>query len=129
VQATAVTQATTLTPAICNRKDDGNIRTTHNSRNASNIRNESNNRFTNKIWMLAKAGMLAKVVKLETACREAKKLLKSEMTAAAGTIGTSWMSTAEGPPEQRVRKSTTVEKTATFSRDTSNSSRSSQLEH
>jgi hypothetical protein len=33
------------------------------------------------------------------------------------------MSTALGPPKK------TVEKTATFSRDTSNSSRNSQLEH
>ncbi len=48
-------------------------------------------------------------------------LLKSEMTAAAGTTASSWMSV--GPPKQK------VEKPATFSRDTSNSSRNSQLEH
>jgi hypothetical protein len=53
------------------------------------------------------------------------------MTAAAGTLGTSWMSTAIGPPESDSKKvgNSTVEKTAIFRRDTSNSSRSSQLEH
>ncbi len=45
------------------------------------------------------------------------------MTAAAGTIGTSWMSSAVGPPEQTVGQSATLEKTAKFSRDVSNSSR------
>jgi hypothetical protein len=54
---------------------------------------------------------------------KAGKLLKSEMAAAAGAIASLWMSSAVGPLEQ------TVEKTATFSRDTSNSSRNSQLEH
>jgi hypothetical protein len=73
------------------------------------------------------------VVKLATACREANyttagTLLKSEMIATAGTARTAWMSSAEGPPEQAVGKSASVEKTATFSRDTSNSSRNSQLE-
>jgi hypothetical protein len=42
------------------------------------------------------------------------------MTAAVGTIGTSWMSTASRPPESDSRKVSkrTVEKTATFSWDT-----------
>jgi hypothetical protein len=53
------------------------------------------------------------------------------MTVAAGTIGTSWISTAAGPPESDSRKvsNNLVEKTAIFSRDTSNSSWNSQLEH
>jgi hypothetical protein len=46
---------------------------------------------------------LAKVVKRATACREANysrtPSLTSGMTAAAWTIGTSWISTAAGPPE------------------------------
>jgi hypothetical protein len=61
----------------------------------------------NTVWMTTKAGML----------------LKLEMTAAARTTASSCMSTALGPPKK------TVEKTATFSRDNSNSSRNSQLEH
>jgi hypothetical protein len=66
--------------------------------------------------------MLAKVVKQQRAGRPitAGTVLTSEMTAAAGTMGTSWM--------WKVGNST-VEKTAIFSRDTSNSNRSSQLEH
>ncbi len=51
------------------------------------------------------------------------------MTAAEGTIGTSWMSSAVGLPKQEVGKSATAKETATFSRDTSNSSMNSQLEH
>jgi hypothetical protein len=52
------------------------------------------------------------------------------MTAVAETIETSWMSTAVGPSEyQTVGKSATVEKTATFSRDTSSSSMNLQLQH
>ncbi len=79
--------------------------------------------------MPAKAGMLAKVVK--AACREAnysRDTVKTKMTAAARTIRTSWMSSAVGPPEQAVGKSATAEKTATFRRETSNSSMNSQLE-
>ncbi len=40
------------------------------------------------------------------------------MTAAAGKIGTSWMSTTSGPPESDSRKVSKriIEKTATFSR-------------
>jgi hypothetical protein len=84
--------------------------TTHNSRN------ESKNSTANTIWKLVKAGMLAKVVKLATECREANyttpgTLLKSEMIATAGTARTSWMSSAEGLPEQAVGKSASVEKT------------------
>ncbi len=68
--------------------------------------------------------MLAKVVKPATSQHHAGRptaagtLLKSKMTAAAGTIGTLWMSSAVGRPEQTIGKSVTVEKTATFSRDT-----------
>jgi hypothetical protein len=43
--------------------------------------------------------MLAEVVKRPTTARA---LITSEMTAAAGTIGTSWMST--GPPESDIMK-------------------------
>ncbi len=57
--------------------------TAHNSGNASNSRSESDNRAANTVWMPAKAGML----------------LKSEMTAAAGTTAASWLSSAIGPPE------------------------------
>jgi hypothetical protein len=42
---------------------------------------------------------------------------------------TSWMTSAVGPPEWTVGQSATVEKTAKLSRDTSNSSRNSQLKH
>jgi hypothetical protein len=49
------------------------------------------------------------------------------MTTGAGTIGKSWMSSVLGPPEQAVGKSAPAEKTATFCRDTSNSSMNSQL--
>ncbi len=63
--------------------DDSNIMTAHYNRNASNSRDESNNRTANTVWMPAKAGML----------------LKSEMTAAAGTIASSWMSSAVGLTE------------------------------
>jgi hypothetical protein len=56
-----VTQATTITPATRNYKDDSNIMTVHNSRN------ESNNRTANTVRMPLKAGMLAKTVKPPTA--------------------------------------------------------------
>jgi hypothetical protein len=49
----------------------------------------------------------------------------------AGKIYTLWKLTAAGPPEsdsRRVSKSR-EEKTTTFTRDTSNNCRSSQLEH
>ena len=62
MQATAVTQATTVRPAASNIKDDSNIMTAHKSRN------EKDKRTANTAWMPARAGML----------------LKSEMTAAAG---------------------------------------------
>jgi hypothetical protein len=82
-------QATTKAPATNNSKDDRNFMTVHNNRTA------------NTVWMTSKAGML----------------LKSEMTAAAGTTASSRISSVVGLPEQ------TVEKPAMFSRDTSNSSR------
>jgi hypothetical protein len=76
--------------------------------------------------------MLAKVVKQKRGERPATAgtVLTAEMTVVAA-IGTSWMSTPVGPPESDSRKvgNSTVEKTAIFSRDTSNGSRSSQLEH
>jgi hypothetical protein len=95
-----------VTPEISSRKDDCSCLTGHNSRNASNSRNESNNRTANRVGTEAKVGMLAKVGKA-TARKEASyswKSLTAEMTAAAGIIGTSWMSTAVGPPELDRRK-------------------------
>jgi hypothetical protein len=86
MQTTAVTpQATTVAPAISNSKDDSKSMTAHNrnSMNVSNGRNESDSRTANTVWMTAKAGMLS----------------KSEMTAAAGTTASSWMSPAVGLPE------------------------------
>ncbi len=75
-------------------------------------------------------GLIAKVVLQQRAGRPTRAgiLLTSEMTAAAGTIGTS---TAAGPSESDSRKvsNNSVEKTAIFSRDTSKSSRNSHLEH
>jgi hypothetical protein len=71
--------------------------TAHNSRNESNIRNEINNRTAIIVGTPATAGMHAEVVKRPTT---AETPIISEMTAASGTIlwGTSWMSTAAGPP-------------------------------
>ncbi len=66
-----MTQATTVTPATSNIKDDSNIMTAHNSSNASNSRNESNHRTANRVWKPSKAGMLAKRVKPATAWSEA----------------------------------------------------------
>jgi hypothetical protein len=71
---------------------------------------------------VSKGWVLAIEVKPATACREANyswDIVKSEMTAAAGTIGTAWMSSAVGPPELTVEKSATIEKTAAFNRNTS----------
>jgi hypothetical protein len=82
-KATVVTLATTVAPATSNSKDDSNIMTAHKSRNASNMRNKSDNRTGNTVLMIATAGML----------------FKSEKTAAAGTIASSWMSSAAGPLE------------------------------
>jgi hypothetical protein len=66
----AVTQATTVTPATSNFKNDSIITTAHNSRKTRNSRNESNNRTANTIRTPAKAGMLAQT-KPATAEREA----------------------------------------------------------
>jgi hypothetical protein len=101
-QATAETQARTVTLATSNSKDDTNIKTAHNSRNGNSWK-ESYNRAINTIWTPAKAEMLAKLP--ATACTEAsytRDTVKLEMTAAAVTIRTSWMSSAVGPPEQTV---------------------------
>ncbi len=82
MQAITVMQATTVVPSTSNNKDDSNIMTAYNSRNASHSRNKSN-RAANTVWMPEEVGML----------------LKSDMTAAAGTTASSWMSSAVGPPE------------------------------
>ncbi len=55
-----MTHARAVTPAISNNKDD-----------STECRNESNNRTMNTVGLSAKAGMLVKVVKPETAYREA----------------------------------------------------------
>jgi hypothetical protein len=130
--ATARMQATAVMPATSKSKDDSNSMTAQcpTQQNTRNSRNESNNRTVNTVGQ-PKARMLAKVVKPATACREAncsRDTIKSEMTA-AGTIGTSWMSTPPRPPESdNIRKSATSEKPATCSRDASNISRNLQLE-
>jgi hypothetical protein len=101
-QAIAVTQATTIVmPATSNSKDDSNIMTTK-SRNASNSRNITTTgqptqygRQQKQGCLQAKVGILEKLVKPATACREAsfsRDIVKIRETAAAGTIGTSWMS-------------------------------------
>jgi hypothetical protein len=125
-------QAAAVAPSISNCKNDSNSMTTQNSRNASISRNESNDRKANAVGKPAKAGMIAKVVKTTRAGRPttAGTLLTSEMTAAAGILGTSWMSTAaEAPESDSSGMSATMEKTAKFSRDASSRSRISQLEH
>jgi hypothetical protein len=83
--------------------------------------------------MPSKAEMCVKVVKQQHAGRSitAGILLRSEMIAEAGTIGTSFISSAARPLELDSRKvsNSKVDKTAIFSRDTHNNSRNSQLEH
>jgi hypothetical protein len=51
MQATAVTQATTVAPATSNTKDDSYIMIAHNNRIASNSRNKSYYRTSNTAWM------------------------------------------------------------------------------
>ncbi len=100
--------------------------TAHNSRNASNSRNKSNNRTANTISTSANAGILAKVVKPATACREgnySRDILKTKEM----TKGTSWMSSVTAGTGSR--KVSNSRKDRKFSRDTSNCSRNSQLEH
>jgi hypothetical protein len=109
MQATAVTHLTTVSPAASNNKDDSNILTSHSRRNTGNRRKECNNRSRQHY-----AGRSNRA---------------GPLNSAAGTIGTSWMSTASEPSEKTVGKSATVEKTETFSRDISCSSRNIQLEH
>jgi hypothetical protein len=58
-QKTAVKQATTVTLATGNSKDDS--MTGRNRRNASNGKNECNKRSANTGWTPAKAGTLATV--------------------------------------------------------------------
>jgi hypothetical protein len=94
MSAIAGMQATTMTPATSNSKDYSTSMTAHNSRNASknsnerNNSNESNNRTANTIETPAKAEMLPKVLK-PAAAAAAGTRITSEMTAAAGTVGTS----------------------------------------
>ncbi len=105
--------------------------TDHNSSIANNSKNESNNRTANTVGRDArKSGDAFKSSEATAWSTTAETQLTLEMTGAAGTIGTSWMSTSEGPPESDSRKVSkiTVEKTAIFSRDTSNSSKNSQIE-
>jgi hypothetical protein len=126
------TQATTVMPATRNSKDDSDIMTAHNSRNASNSRNESNNRTANPIWTPAKAGMLTKVVKLATACRKTNYSrdtvkIKDDSSSRDSRNIMDVISNRTSRTDNRM--SATVEKTATFSKDTSNRSTNSQLEH
>jgi hypothetical protein len=54
MQATGVTQATTVAPATSNIKYDSYIMTAHNSRKESNSRN------TSTVWTTLKAGIMQK---------------------------------------------------------------------
>jgi hypothetical protein len=114
--------AIAMTPATAGTKATAG---THNTRDTQQQQQQHSSDASN-------SRMLEKVVKPALTCREAnysRDTVKPEMTAAAGTIETSWMSTAAGPPESDSRKvSKSIEKPATFSRDASNSSRNSQLE-
>jgi hypothetical protein len=76
--------------------------------------------------MSSKAGILAKVVKPATACRE-YNYCRDTVKNTEMTIGTSWMpSVTAGTGSKKVSNS---RKDRKFSRDTSNCSRNSQLEH
>jgi hypothetical protein len=89
-----------------NSNDSSNSRDERNSRNATTPGTHNNN-SNNTVVTPAIEGMLAKVMKPALTCREAnysRDTFKPEMTAAAGTIETSWMSTAAGPPESDRRK-------------------------
>ncbi len=103
-------QEKAVTPAISNSKDDSNSVTAHNSRN------ESNNRTANTVGPLANVGILEKVVNQV----QERAFRKANYSRNRINMGTSWM--------WKVVNST-VERTAIFSRDTSNSSRSSQLDY
>jgi len=85
MQATGVTQATTVAPATSNIKYDSYIMTAHNSRKESNSRN------TSTVWTPLKAGIHAKTVMLETAWRVANSSRNNRNITA---------STAEGSPQQ-----------------------------
>jgi hypothetical protein len=78
-------------------KDDISSMTANHSRNASNNWNESNNGTATTVWRPAKTGELAIVAKPATACMEAnynRGTITPGITAATGTIGTSWKSTS-----------------------------------
>ncbi len=102
----------------------------HHRRNASNSRNESNNRAVNTEGTPAKAGKFAKVAKPATACGEANYSRDTinirDDSSSRDNIGTSWISTADCQ-NQIVGKSATAEKPSTFSSDTNNSCKGSQL--
>ena len=115
MQATTGIQVTIVTPAASNSKDDSNSMTAHNSRNVSN-------RTANTVGMPAKAGMLEKVAVPATTCREGNY---SRDTAKADTKGNHGCQQQQECLNQTIGKKAPVEKTATFSRDTSNSSRNS----
>jgi hypothetical protein len=115
MQAKAVLQATTVTPETSNSKD--NIMTAYSSRKANNSRNKRNYSTANTVWTPAKAGMLAKVAKPVIACREANC---SRDTVKIRDDSSSSRDNTARTYSRKVSNST-VEKTATFSRDRSNS--------
>ncbi len=102
VQETGVTHAEAVMPA---KSNSNSMTATIAGTQAKKSRNESNNRTAIRVGTPTRAGMLAKLVKLATACREANNNMESESDIIA----------------------TAVEKPATFSRNASNSNRTSQL--
>jgi hypothetical protein len=106
-------QPKAVTPATSNSKDDSNGVTALNSSNSSNSRNESNNRTAKTLGTEAKSGD-AKSSEA-TACKEDNysRDTVNIRNDSSRDKGTSWMSTAAGPPKSdRRKKSATVQKTA-----------------
>jgi hypothetical protein len=90
MQATAVTQATTVTPAKSNIKDDSIIMTAHNSKKKQATAGmKVRNRTANTVWTPPEEGMLAETVKQATAWRETNSSRENRNITA---------STAEGRP-------------------------------
>ncbi len=109
-----MTHARAVTAAISNNKDD-----------STECRNESNNRTMNTVGLSAKAGMLVKVVKPETAYREANHSRDPINTRVDMDVNRS-----RATRISTVGRSATVEKPATCSNIRVNvSSRNLQLEY
>jgi len=92
MQATAVTQTTTVMPATSNFNDDGNIMTAHNRRKASNSRNESDGPPTHERHQKQLEGEGGKVGSWKGRSEGAEGCLQKQhggRPTAADTIGTS----------------------------------------